>query len=96
VVLVMGEDLRDLGAAELTEVLRRRLAGVGGLAIETERGLARELVRRARRAEQLQEVLHRLLRAGEALAGVKPQPWEAGAALAREVLQTGRTETGSG
>jgi hypothetical protein len=88
--------LRDLRAAERTEVLRARLASVGGLAIEAERRLARELVRRARRTEQLQELLQRLLKAGEALAGGKPQPWEAAAALAREVLQPGRIETGSG
>jgi hypothetical protein len=86
------------GAAELTEVLRRRLKSAGGLALQAERVLARELVRRARRAEQLQEVLQRLLRAGEALAGqgAWPPVWGAAAALAREVLQTGRVETGSG
>jgi hypothetical protein len=68
------------------------------LALQAERGLARELVRRARRAEQLQEVLKRLLRAGEALAsqGACSPAWGAAAALAREVLQTSRTETGSG
>jgi hypothetical protein len=97
VVLVMDE-LRDMGAAELTEVLRARLESAGGLALQTERGLARELVRRARRAEQLQEVLQRLLRVGEALAGQEacPPAWGAAAALAGEVLQTGRHETGSG
>jgi hypothetical protein len=53
------------------------LAAVGGLAIEAERDLARELVTLARRAEQLQEVLHRLLRAGDVLAsqGACPPAW---------------------
>jgi hypothetical protein len=94
-VLVMNE-LRDLGAAELTEVLRRRLESAGGLALQAERALARELVRRARRTERLQEALHRLLAASEALAGGEQRPWQAAAALAREVLDSGRTETGSG
>jgi hypothetical protein len=86
------EDLRDLGAAELTEVLRARFAAVGGLAIEAERRLAREVVRRARRAEQLQEVLQRLLRVGETFAGQGccSPAWQAEAALTREVLRAER------
>jgi hypothetical protein len=47
------DSLRELSAAELIEVLRRHFESVGGLATETERALARELVRRARRLEEL-------------------------------------------
>jgi hypothetical protein len=92
VTAALLNELRDLGAAELTEVLRGRLAAMGGLAIEAERRLARGVVRRARRAEQLQEVLQRVLWVGEALAvqGDCSPAWQAAAALTREVLRAGR------
>jgi hypothetical protein len=48
------ESLSRLSAAELTQVLCRHFESVGGLATETERALGRELVRRARRLEELE------------------------------------------
>jgi len=48
------ECLSRLSAAELTEVLCWHFESVGGRATETERALGRELVRRARRLEELE------------------------------------------
>jgi hypothetical protein len=52
-LLHVTKPLAAMDAAELTEALRRHFAAAGGMAGDTEREIARELVRRARRAEWL-------------------------------------------
>lgn len=47
--------MEKMTAGELGERLAAHFAGLGGLAGETETAIARELVRRARRAENLEQ-----------------------------------------
>jgi hypothetical protein len=46
------KSLGAMDAAELTKALRRHFDAASGLAADAERGIPRELVRRARKAEQ--------------------------------------------
>ncbi len=56
---INGEALGGLTAAQLVEHLDRHFRAIGSLVTTTDLAIARELVRRARRAERAEEELAR-------------------------------------